>query len=65
MKKNRGEEIVYSINVDDLQEVSNEVLERRLTNKEITSVATSVGNYIDWVQVIETRFTQTSTNDLG
>ena len=32
---------------------SNEVLERRLTNKEITSVATSVGNYIDWVQVIE------------
>jgi hypothetical protein len=53
MKKTRGEEIVYSINVDDLQEVSNEVLERRLTNKEITSVATSVGNYIDWVQVIE------------
>jgi hypothetical protein len=42
MKKNRGEEIVYSINVDDLQEVSNEVLERRLTNKEITSVANSV-----------------------
>jgi hypothetical protein len=53
MKKNRGEEIVYSINVDDLQEVSNEVLERRLTNKEITSVANSVGNYIDWVQAIE------------
>jgi len=44
MKKNRDEEIVYSINVNDLQEVSGEVLERRLTKREIALVGNSVGN---------------------
>jgi hypothetical protein len=53
MKKNRGEEIVYSINVNDLQEVSGEVLERRLTKREIALVGNSVCNYIDWSQAIE------------
>ena len=53
MKKNRGEEIVYSINVSDLQEVSSEVLERGLTKKEIALVGNSVGNYLDWFEAIE------------
>jgi hypothetical protein len=53
MKKNRSEEIVYSINVDDLQEVSSEVLERGLTKREIALVGNSVGNYLDWFQAIE------------
>ena len=53
MKKKRGEEIIYSINVNDLQEVSSEVLERGLTKKEITLVGNSVGNYLDWFQAIE------------
>lgn len=51
--KNAGNEIVYAINVSDLQEVSQEVLERRLTKKEIALVGNSVGNYIDWSQAIE------------
>jgi hypothetical protein len=53
MRKNRGEEIVYSINVNDLQEVSREVLERQLTKREIALVGNSVGNYLDWFQAIE------------
>jgi len=53
MKKNRDEEIVYSINVNDLQEVSGEVLERRLTKREIALVGNFVGNYLDWSQAIE------------
>ena len=53
MKKKRGEEIVYSINVNDLQEVCSEVLERGLTKKEIALVGNSVGNYLDWFQAIE------------
>ena len=53
MKKNRDEEIVYSINVNDLQEVSGEVLERRLTKREIALVGNSVGNYLDWSRAIE------------
>ena len=50
MKK---EEIVYSINIDDIQEVANQVLERRLTNKELALVRESVGDYIDWFQAVE------------
>lgn len=53
MKNDHSEEIVYSINVSDIQEVSNDVLERPLTKKEITLVEKSVGNYIDWFQAIE------------
>jgi len=53
MKNQNTGKIIYSINVSDLQEVSQEVLERRLTKKEIASVQDSVGDYIDWFQAIE------------
>jgi hypothetical protein len=53
MKNKNAEEIIYSINVSDLQEVSLDVLERRLTKKEIASVQGSVGDYIDRFQAIE------------
>lgn len=53
LNKNNGEEIIYSLNIDDLQKVSQEVLQRRLTTEEIASVQESVGNYIDWFHVIE------------
>lgn len=48
-----NERIVYSINVSDIQEVAEQVLERKLTKKEIALVEDSVGDYIDWVQAIE------------
>ena len=38
MKDDGGEKIIYGINVNDLQEVYNKVLERRLTRKEIALV---------------------------
>lgn len=53
MKNVCEKEIVYSINVDDLQEVADQVLERRLTKKELSLVQKSVGDYIDWFQAIE------------
>ena len=53
MKTQAGEEIVYGINVDDIQEVSMQVLERPLTDEEIALVKESVGDYIDWFQAIE------------
>jgi hypothetical protein len=53
MKNDNGEEIIYSINVNDIQEVSNQVLERRLMPKEIALVKESVGDYVDWSQAIE------------
>jgi len=53
MKTQTGEEIVYGINIDDIQEVSMLVLERPLTDAEITLVKESVGDYIDWSQAVE------------
>src|SRR6266545_3631722 len=38
---------VYEISVDDLQQVAKEVLERELTDDEITAVGNSVGDYIN------------------
>lgn len=53
MKNTTDEEVVYSINVGDIQDVANQVLERRLTMKEILLVKESVGDYVDWFQSIE------------
>jgi len=53
MKNTTDEEVVYSINVGDIQDVANQVLERRLTMKEILLVKESVGDFVDWFQSIE------------
>lgn len=53
MNGDNNEEVVYEISVRDLQEVSNQVLERPLTTQELTAVRESVGDYIDWFQAIE------------
>jgi len=53
MENDSDDRIVYSINVADIQEVAEEVLERRLTKDEFVLVERSVGDYIDWSQAIE------------
>jgi hypothetical protein len=53
MKTQKKDEIIYSINIGDIQDVSQDVLERRLTKREIAKVQDSVGDYIDWSQAIE------------
>ncbi len=53
MKSRKMEEIIYSINVGDIQDVSRELLDRRLNKREIAKVQESVGNYLDWFQAIE------------
>lgn len=53
MEIDGNEEIVYSINVDDIQEIANQVLERDLTKKEIGLIRESVGDYINWFGAIE------------
>jgi hypothetical protein len=50
---NDSERIVYSLNVEDMQKVAEEVLERKLTKKEISVVEDSIGDYIDWFDAIE------------
>jgi len=51
--KTKVERTVYEISVEDLQEVAKEVLERELTEGELTTVGNRVGDYIDWFQAIE------------
>ncbi|MBI3195601.1 MAG: hypothetical protein HYZ34_14210 [Ignavibacteriae bacterium] len=51
MKK--SERIIYSLIVEDLQNVAQEVLGRELTTKEISLVEESVGDSIDWIGAIE------------
>jgi hypothetical protein len=45
--------IIYSLNVEDVQNVAREILKRKLTDKEILLVEDSVGDYIDWFSAIE------------
>lgn len=45
-------DIVYSINVDDIQETAEEELDRKLAPDEVRMVADKIGDYIDWQQAI-------------
>ena len=49
----RNKKIVYSINVTDIQEVAQEVLDRKLNKEEIIKIKESIGDYLDWFQAIE------------
>jgi hypothetical protein len=49
---NAKDRIIYSINVEDLQNVAEKELERELTNKEIKIVEERLGDYIDWYGAI-------------
>ncbi len=47
--KNR---IIYSLNVEDIQTVAQDELDRELTEDEIKEVSALVGEYIDWYDAI-------------
>lgn len=46
-------DIVYSLIKEDLQTVSNEVLNRDLTTEEVTLLESKIGDYINWYDSIE------------
>lgn len=45
--------IIYSINIEDIQNVAEEELGRKLSKKELKIVEDKVGDYIDWYGAIE------------
>ena len=49
---NVKDKIIYSINIEDLQTVAEQELERELTNDEIEIVEKRLGDYIDWYGAI-------------
>ncbi|TVM02951.1 MAG: hypothetical protein CV087_07690 [Candidatus Brocadia sp. WS118] len=46
------EKIVYSFNIEDIQNVAEQELERKLTAKELRLVEDKVGDYINWYESI-------------
>ncbi|MBI4222893.1 MAG: hypothetical protein HY607_09435 [Planctomycetes bacterium] len=46
------EKIIYSINIEDIQNVAEQELERKLTSKELRLVEKKVGDYINWYEAI-------------
>lgn len=47
------ERIVYSLSVEDIQNVAQETLDRTLTEREIRLVGEAIPNYINWFDAIE------------
>ncbi len=50
--------IVYSINVEDLQNVAEQELDRELSDKEIKLIEDRLGDYIDWYGTIASTFNE-------
>lgn len=46
--------IIYSINIEDVQNVAEEELGRKLTKKELEIIEDKLGDYIDWYGAIDT-----------
>lgn len=49
MRKNK---IIYSINIEDAQNVAQQELGRDLTNKELKIVEDKIGDQFDWLEAI-------------
>lgn len=45
--------IIYSINIEDVQNVTEEEFDRKLSEKELKIVEYKLGDYIDWHSAIE------------
>ena len=48
----RKDKVIYSLNVGDIQEVAEDILERKLTEDELQKVCNRVGDYIKWDEAI-------------
>lgn len=49
---NARDRIIYSINVEDVQNVADQELDRELTDKEIEFIENRLGDYVDWYGAI-------------
>ncbi|MDP3296234.1 MAG: hypothetical protein Q8N09_01360 [Thermodesulfovibrionia bacterium] len=45
--------IIYSINLEDVQNVAEEELGRKFTKKELQVIEDKIGDYIDWYSAID------------
>ena len=52
------EKIIYSINIEDVQNVAEQALERRLTEEELRLVEGRLGDYVGWYEAILNAITE-------
>lgn len=52
MKNHINKEIIYSINIEDIQTVAQQELERNLTMEEIANLEDSIAENINWYEAI-------------
>lgn len=45
--------VIYSINIEDVQNVADQELDRELTEKELRIVEDKLGDYVDWYGAID------------
>jgi hypothetical protein len=45
--------IIYSINIEDVQNVAEEEFGRELSEKELKIIEDKIGDYIDWYNAID------------
>jgi predicted transcriptional regulator len=48
----KNEDIVYSISVEDIQQVAMDELGRKLSTKEVVKIADQIGDYVNWYDAI-------------
>ena len=60
-KKYRKDKIIYSLNIEDLQNVADDVLKRKLNANEIEILQDKIGDHIDWYNVIHSAIIQNIT----
>lgn len=53
MENENCDRILYQLTVEDFQNVSQEVLDRDLTEAELNLLENKIGDYIDWYGAIE------------
>lgn len=46
------EKIIYSINIEDVQTIAEQELDRKLTEEELTLVEDKLGDYVGWYEAI-------------
>ncbi|GIZ15782.1 hypothetical protein [Capnocytophaga catalasegens] len=47
------EKSIYTLTIEDLQKVADDVLNRKLTLSEIEILEDRIGDYIDWYSIID------------
>ena len=45
--------VIYQLTEEDLQTVSNDLLDRNLTEQEVSLLEEKIDNYIEWYNIIE------------